>query len=660
MSVRARLTSPNLIGVALLGALVAIALSQLSPVRSFESFLADLRISHHPAPLEPHDQIVIIAIDDASLEDAAYTVPIHRGLIAAVLQRLDKLGARAVAVDIVLDRPTEPGLDVQLSETLASMNAPVFLVSDPGELGRQGICAGRGVQNNRSQVQDMFSRHASLAHGVICVDTLDDVVRRAPPRQGGQPSLAEAMFQSSGQGSFDTRTWRVLPFRPGSEDDIPFPIYGAGSVDVLPETWIRDRFVLIGAISPYSGDFFSTPLRFADLNPPVEPADLLPRDQLPGVVVHAFALASLLDNTQGPYVSWWSQIPYAVLGALIGVFIGALRLPLVYTVASLLAAIAGYWLLIAAIFEVSNGTWLLPYSGLSAALLLTAGGTFALQERDERARRRMVQDSFAHFLSEDRVKEIISSPGMLALSAEEREVTFLFTDLEGFTRLVDTIAPDVLAPTLNGYLDTIVDAVVRHGGTVDKIVGDAIHAMFSAPLVVPDHRRRALLCALDIRDASADFQRKMRRQNIALGRTRVGISTGRALVGNFGSSKRFDYTAHGSIVNLAARLEDANKTFGTQICLAALSREECDEVRYREIGGVDVRGLIEPVQVFELLRAGEKDEDDLRAYADAFAALEREPVAALKMFEALSADSPDDGLVAYQIALLRERLATTS
>ncbi|MEO0785712.1 MAG: hypothetical protein AAFY10_08430, partial [Pseudomonadota bacterium] len=124
--------------------------------------------------------------------------------------------------------------------------------------------------------------------------------------------------------------------------------------------------------------------------------------------------------------------------------------------------------------------------------------------------------------------------------------------------------------------------------------------------------------------------------------------------------KRFDYTAHGSIVNLAARLEDANKTFGTQICLAALSREECDEVRYREIGGVDVRGLIEPVQVFELLRAGEKDEDDLRAYADAFAALEREPVAALKMFEALSADSPDDGLVAYQIALLRERLATTS
>ena len=269
----------------------------------------------------------------------------------------------------------------------------------------------------------------------------------------------------------------------------------------------------------------------------------------------------------------------------------------------------------------------------------------------------MVQDGFSHFLSEDRVQQIINSPSLLKLSAEEREITVLFTDLEGFTKLVDTLPPDQLTPTLNGYLDGIIDVLLKYDGTVDKIVGDAVHAMFSAPLDVEDHKLKALLCALDMQETAEAYQDNVIAQGIALGATRIGISSGPALVGNFGSSRRFDYTAHGSVVNLAARLEAENKVFGTKICISGTARVETDRIHYREIGVLPVRGIVEPVQLFEPSRFEDHTSEEISQYARAFSLINTDPAASSSLLEELLKQRAGDGLVEYQLARAKQLLA---
>ena len=428
---------------------------------------------------------------------------------------------------------------------------------------------------------------------------------------------------------------------------------------LFQNAWLQDKTVLIGQISPYSGDFFSTPLRFNQAEPRSDQAKFMPRSEMPGVVVHAFSLAGLQQSIVGQSHTWASQLPYVLIGAMLGIAIVLQRWRLVATIACITAVLVFYWWLLFAGFAWTSGAWLAPYCGLVLALLFSSGSTFGLQEREERARRRWVQEGFSHFLSEERVQQLIESPELLSLSAEERDVSILFTDLEGFTTLVDTVPPEQLTPILNGYLDAIMEVVVKYDGTVDKIIGDAVHAMFSAPLFIPDHRLKATLCALEILDVTRAYESEISNHGVDLGRTRIGISSGTALVGNFGSSKRLDYTSHGSVVNLAARLESENKTFGTGICVSSGAKTDSSELIYREIGTVAVRGLLEPVQVFEPLRASARSADELKDYAEARRLMSHDPQQARQSFENLLKKRPDDALVQYQLQKSQEILSDT-
>ena len=161
-------------------------------------------------------------------------------------------------------------------------------------------------------------------------------------------------------------------------------------------------------------------------------------------------------------------------------------------------------------------------------------------------------------------------PTAIDLAGRRREVATLFTDIAGFTSLVETIEPSVLGELLNEYLAGMTDIVFAHDGTVAKIVGDALHVLFGAPGDQPDHADRAVACALAARrllrrrSASAGASR-----DVALGATRIGVHAGPAIVGNFGGGRFFDYTAYGDTINIAARLEAANKQLGTRICVSA-------------------------------------------------------------------------------------------
>src|SRR5262249_36172245 len=158
------------------------------------------------------------------------------------------------------------------------------------------------------------------------------------------------------------------------------------------------------------------------------------------------------------------------------------------------------------------------------------------------------------------------------LGGERREMTFLFTDIQDFTTFAEQMDTTMLAPMLNAYFDGATRIVLRHGGMVDKFIGDAVFAIFNAPVDLPEHATRAVQCGLDLDNYFEEF-----RQNSGwkLGKTRIGINTGTAVIGNFGSSLRFNYTAQGDAVNVAQRLEGANKEFGTRICASADTMKRC-------------------------------------------------------------------------------------
>jgi adenylate cyclase len=174
----------------------------------------------------------------------------------------------------------------------------------------------------------------------------------------------------------------------------------------------------------------------------------------------------------------------------------------------------------------------------------------------------------------------------------------MFTDVEDFTSMTERAEPTDLVALLDAYFDVASRIVTDHGGMIDKIVGDAVHAIFNAPFSLDNHPARAVSCALSLLEASEEVRRSPLGQRLRLGRTRVGIETGTAIVGDVGGSRKLDYTAHGNAMNAAARLEAANKELGSSICIGPGTAGRLDPATLRKIGTLTLRGRSEPIDVF--------------------------------------------------------------
>ena len=232
----------------------------------------------------------------------------------------------------------------------------------------------------------------------------------------------------------------------------------------------------------------------------------------------------------------------------------------------------------------------------------------------------------------------------------QRRVEY-FSDIQGFTELTDRVESEVLTSALNKYLNEMSKIALDHGGTIDKVVGDAIHAIFGAPQPQPDHARRAVQCALDMDAFATEFMKKKQAEGIALGPTRIGVNSGAAMVGNFGGETLFDYTAHGEAINIAARLETANKVLGTRICVSGETVSRIRDFHGRPVGALMLRGKTDAVEVFEPLPAD--DGSALDAYSGAYQCLAAGEPGAVAAFEALAETAPDDPLVVLHLGRLR-------
>jgi adenylate cyclase len=321
---------------------------------------------------------------------------------------------------------------------------------------------------------------------------------------------------------------------------------------------------------------------------------------LPGYVIHATALDNLLHGEALQRLTWPRRTAaLLLLGALGGALLGALRSLRDGTLAvlGLLALYVGaaLWLFAA------RGVWIeLVPAGLAIALAHV--GVTGYGYLTEGRERRFLRSAFARYVSPEVVEQLVRHPGQLALGGETRELTVMFADVAGFTSLSEGRAPREIVELMNECFTALTEVIQGHGGTVDKFIGDAVMAFWNAPVEQLDHAARACRATVDLLAALDRLNVGWAARGLPAISMRVGLATGPALVGNVGSTTKFNYTVMGDTVNLASRLEGAAKVYGTLSLLAdSTVAAAAGAVALRELDRLTVKGRSEPVGVYEVV-----------------------------------------------------------
>lgn len=367
-----------------------------------------------------------------------------------------------------------------------------------------------------------------------------------------------------------------------------FPFYSA--TDVLAgrvdSAVLRDRIVLIGPTAAGLGDVRPTPI------------DSL----LPGVEIRANTIQNLIDGDFIQRPGWMVIFDLAIIagfGLLLAIVLPRLRFRASAAVTVVLAL--GYLLVTVVMFRV-EGMWLnIVYPELLLVLMFVSATLthYLTAEREKRE----IKHAFQHYVPVKVVDEIMHDLNKLRLGGEKRELTVLFSDIRGFTSMAEQQPPEQLVPLLNEYLTEMTEQVFRHDGLLDKYIGDAIMAVYGAPIAYPDHARRACRTAVGMMQSLHRLHGEWRQRDLPLLDIGIGINTGPMVVGNMGSKTRFDYTVIGDAVNLGSRIESLNKQYGTHILISEFTWQQVkDEFpNTREVDRATVRGRTEPVRLYELM-----------------------------------------------------------
>ncbi|UCD56439.1 MAG: adenylate/guanylate cyclase domain-containing protein, partial [Candidatus Hydrogenedentota bacterium] len=217
-------------------------------------------------------------------------------------------------------------------------------------------------------------------------------------------------------------------------------------------------------------------------------------------------------------------------------------------------------------------------------------------------KRKFIRKAFEHYMNPAVVDQIAENPDMLELGGKEMVLTAFFSDVAGFTTISEQLTPHELVELLNEYLTVMTDIILEYDGLLDKYEGDAIMAVFGAPIHFPDHATKACHAGLQMQAQLRQMREKWKSQGRPELRMRVGLNTGPMIVGNMGSLTRFDYTVMGDAVNLASRLEGVNKQYSTEIMISEFTLEHCKpDVIVRDIDLIRVKGKAVPVRIYEVL-----------------------------------------------------------
>lgn len=375
---------------------------------------------------------------------------------------------------------------------------------------------------------------------------------------------------------------------------------------------------------------------------------------MPGVEAHAQALEQALTGHFLNRPDWARAVEaiVVVLGSVLLVWVGAF-LPSLWAAGTSLVLVGvvlwgGWW---------AFSSHRLLLDSFTPALMLTVAFALASLCRHfwSERQQRWIREAFSRYVSPNRVEHLMNNPGQLELGGKRQHCSFVFTDLTGFTALMESIDPAAAVTLLNRYLEEMISIAFRHQGTLDRIVGDALAIMFSAPVVQPDHAQRALDCALEMHAFASAYAKDLQEKGVAFGHTRFGVHSGEVIVGNFGGNAIFDYRALGDPVNTAARLESVNKHLGTRICVSLATLSACAPCRARPVGRLVLKGKRAALQVFEPLPDPvPSGYAPMALYQAAYDAVRDGDAEGRLRFERLKQSHPDDPLVALYCARLAQ------
>jgi class 3 adenylate cyclase/CHASE2 domain-containing sensor protein len=594
----------------------------VAPLRQVALLLDDFRLTNFSPPRAQRDDVIVLTIGEETLAQFPYRSPINRRLIADLVSTLSARKLRALGIDLIFDQPTTADDDAALLAALDSFPAPVVIaVAD----------ATNGLTPRQLAFQEQFltGRDVGLAGMLMTNGTVRHIYPGEHTSPGHELGFAAALVHAVGVEPPSEP--QLLYYRTAQDGTPAIRSFPAQHAATLPAAWFDDAIVLIGADLP-NQDTFRTPLSSAQ-----------GAAVMAGIFVHAQAVAQLLDGIRFPALGPAGEVLLVALGALIGIALPFAPLRLHWKAALALAALGGYWTL--GFLHFSAGGVLLPLLSPSLAALLALAFGSAYARRLDQAEKRLVRDAFGRYVSPPIIEQILSDPRRLALGGEKREMSFVFSDLEGFTALAESLPPEQALGLLQSYLDGMLRIAFEHGGTVDRIVGDGIAVFFGAPLDQPDHARRAVACALAWDRYCEGFRDGHRANGLALGVTRIGVHTGTAIVGNVGTAERLHYTAHGDCVNTAARLEGANRYLGTRVCLSREVTRSSPEITFVPIGRLVLKGR---TQELECVTAGDHlPPNVLGDYLAAYELLEVGGAACRQRFAALAEQSAPRSLLAF-------------
>jgi adenylate cyclase len=553
---------------------------------------------------QPIAPVVIVAIDEPSFRELNRTWPFPREWHAEAIRRIAAGKPLAIGVDILFPEPaSNPAWDVALGAAVADAGN-VVLGSAPREEIRPGagahwdpnlpVPAIRGTArigpvNLLQDEVDGHIRRAPLfvpvpssfaADGYVNPFDLEifDVARKAGLRGAPIPIVPTMLINFNGP----PKTFQWIPyykllfeFREGQREA------GLTEAEASPELF-RDKIVLIGPTSDILHDVFSTAFARGE-------------EQMPGVEIHANVIDTLMRGNHVREVPRWISTVLAAAAALLGAAL-VVRLQAFRAFAIAL----GIWALLTSLAFIGFFYFDVWMRGMAGTLGLVLGyGATVIENfvREQREKRRLSQ-----FFSPEVLREVVRHRDDNSLGSTRRLVTVLFSDIRGFTTLSERLEPEQVAEMLREYLSEMTEIVFRHGGTVDKYIGDCVMALYNAPFPDADHAVKAVRTGLEFQEKTLEVSRRWEAKLGVKIRNGVGINTGEAVVGTMGSRQRLEYTAIGDTINLGARLESITKEYGVGIIVSEYTHRLLgNEFMTRELGEVIVKGKSQPVKIFGVL-----------------------------------------------------------
>jgi adenylate cyclase len=584
--------------------------------------------------------VVIVGIRAEDSKAMLEPFPFPRSYYAHLVENLNRAGARVIAFDITFESAREG--DSSFREILQKYDNVILAVKVEESQGA-GIYYKRSIERTYDNVFYDVSKRVGIVS--IAGKDADDVARRYLPLMlvgdYATPTFAfAALNRYFNFGPNITADLRETSFALGDRvipkfDNISFLLnyYGPDhtfryvdfsqaiddssfqtkdekdieeQIDMFDEGTMglfKDKIVLVGSTMPEERDYHNIPI--------YNPNDPGKNKAMNGVEIHATAIQNILDGNFIVKADPSAEDTLVVLLSVASflVFLAIRQIKFRYAALLEVGGVIVAAVLIFGIFEFavlsftnSNTRLNIVYPGL--AVVFAYLGAAVHQYLAERQQKALIKNVFSHYISSAVVNELVANPEKAKLGGDRRELTVFFSDIASFTTISEQFQdkPEGLVELLNEYLDEMTAIILKHEGTLDKYEGDAIMAFWGAPIPQKDHALRTCLASLEMQKRLSQLRPKWKKEGKPALEVRIGVNTGVMIVGNMGGKDRFDYTVIGDSVNLASRLEGANKQYGSHVMISDFTYQHVkSDVAVRELDLIQVKGKTEPIRVWELL-----------------------------------------------------------